>query len=373
MEPGVGNPGAQEGHSPGALGPPFRDRVGGLADPASTGHAHTIRAAARVNGVSAMIDVLFTVDVEIWCERWDSLDEQFPDAFKRYVYGPTRSGDHALPLKLAMLRDYGLRGVFFPEALFATRFGTGALQELVGLLQAGGQEIQLHLHTEWVDEARPAIFDSQKGKRQFMRDFTLPEQTQLLEIGLSLLRNAGATNICAFRAGSFGMGRDTITAVGKVGLRFDTSYNQSLITPTQNPLPNGYLLQPTRFGDVIEYPASVIRNGSSLRHLQLGACSFEEMKAALWEAHDAGWQSIVILGHNFDLMNQAKNGPDRVLVRRFRKLCEFLDRYRGTFRTTWFNELDDRVADHQPEVLAVGGYPRAVRQAEQAWRRLRYR
>lgn len=320
-----------------------------------------------------MIDVLFTVDVEIWCESWDRLDERFPGAFKRYVYGPTRFGDHALPLQLAMLRDYGLRGVFFTEALFATRFGTGALQELVGLLQAGGQEIQLHFHTEWVDEARPAIFDSPRGKRQFMRDFTLPEQTHLLEIGSSLLRNAEVRNICACRAGNFGMGRDTITAVGKAGLRFDASYNQCFITPTENPLPNGYLLQPARLGNVIEYPASLIRNGRSLRHLQLGACSFGEMKAALWAAHDAGWQSVVILAHNFDLMNRAKNGPDRVLVRRFRKLCEFLDRHRDTFRTTWFNDLDDRVADRQPEALAVGRYPRAVRHAEQAWRRLRYR
>jgi hypothetical protein len=320
-----------------------------------------------------MIDILFAVDVEIWCENWESLDEQFPDAFRRYIYGPTRFGDHALPLKLAMLRDYGLRGVFFTEALFATRFGTGALQELVGLIQAGGQEIQLHLHTEWVDEARPTIFDAPRGKRQFMRDFTLPEQTHLLEIGLSLLHDAGARDICAFRAGNFAMGLDTITAVGKVGLRFDASYNQSLIIPTQSPLPNGNLLQPTRFGDVIEYPASVIWNGSSLRHLQLGACSFEEIEAALWAALDADWRCVVILAHNFDLMNEAKNRPDRVLVRRFRKLCEFLDRYRDTFRTTWFNELDDGVVDHQPEVLAVGSYPRAVRQAEQAWRRLRYR
>jgi hypothetical protein len=319
-----------------------------------------------------MIDVLFTVDVEIWCEHWDRLDERFPDAFRRYVYGPTRSGDHALPLKLAILQDHGLRGVFFTEALFATRFGTGALEELVGVLQTGGQEVQLHLHTEWVDEARPAIFDFATSKRQFMRDFTLPEQVHLLELGTRLLHKAGALNLCAFRAGSFGMGRDTITAVGKARLRFDASYNQSLIPTSQNPLPNGYLLQPARFGDVIEYPASVIWNGSSLRHLQLGACSFEELKAALWAAHGAGWQNVVILAHNFDLMNSAKNAPDRVLVRRFRKLCEFLDRHRGIFRTRWFSELGDSVADRQPAALEIGGYPRVVRQVEQAWRRIRY-
>ena len=36
-----------------------------------------------------MLDVFLTVDVEVWCDGWDNIDAKFPDAFKRYIYGPT--------------------------------------------------------------------------------------------------------------------------------------------------------------------------------------------------------------------------------------------------------------------------------------------
>ena len=33
------------------------------------------------------------------------------------------------------------------------RFGSQPLEEIVGLIREGVQEIQLHMHTEWVDES----------------------------------------------------------------------------------------------------------------------------------------------------------------------------------------------------------------------------
>nr|MBA2260361.1 polysaccharide deacetylase [Acidobacteriota bacterium] len=79
-----------------------------------------------------MLKVFFTVDTEIWCNGWNDLDRKFPDAFRRYVYGPTRQGNYGLPLQLRMLNDHGLTGVFFIEPLFATRFGDEPLREVVG-------------------------------------------------------------------------------------------------------------------------------------------------------------------------------------------------------------------------------------------------
>ena len=45
-----------------------------------------------------MLDVLLTIDVEIWCDTWAKLDEQFPHAFARYVYGRSSKGSFALPM-----------------------------------------------------------------------------------------------------------------------------------------------------------------------------------------------------------------------------------------------------------------------------------
>ena len=49
--------------------------------------------------------------------------------------------------------------------------------------------------------------------------------------------------------------------------------------------------------------------------------------------------SFVILLHNFELMNQAKNRRDDVVVERFRRLCAFLDRNRKSFCVRGFNGI----------------------------------
>ena len=108
-----------------------------------------------------MLKVFFTVDTEIWCGGWDDLDRKFPAAFQQYVYCHTDQGNYALPMTMEILSHHGLKSVFFVEPLFATRFGLARPQEMVGLIQDAGHEVQLHLHTGWVDEAHdgtlPAI------------------------------------------------------------------------------------------------------------------------------------------------------------------------------------------------------------------------
>lgn len=87
-------------------------------------------------------------DIEIWCSGWDRLDEEFPRAFERYVYGDSRTDGGALPRTLEMLLRHGLRGVFFDEPLFAARFGIRYLREIVDLIGSYIQQIELHLHSE---------------------------------------------------------------------------------------------------------------------------------------------------------------------------------------------------------------------------------
>lgn len=57
--------------------------------------------------------VLLSFDIEVWCGGWARLDETFPAAFDRYVYGRSSQGEYALPKTLEMLNACGLRGVFF--------------------------------------------------------------------------------------------------------------------------------------------------------------------------------------------------------------------------------------------------------------------
>ena len=145
--------------------------------------------------------VLLTFDVEVWCNSWTDLDQVFPAAFERYVYGHSKHGDYALPKTLEILNAHGLQGVFFVEPLFAARFGERYLRVIVDMIHDAGQDIQLHLHPEWTDEISPAIISNNSVKRQHLIHYTGDEQTALIAYGKQLLE-AAAGPVNAFRAGS---------------------------------------------------------------------------------------------------------------------------------------------------------------------------
>lgn len=317
-----------------------------------------------------MLDVFYTVDVEVWCGGWQDLDRKFPDAFRRYIHGPTTRGDYGLPYQLRMLQAHGLTGVFFIEPLFALRFGQAALDDIVGLVREAGQEVQLHLHTEWVDEAREAVLPGPQRKRQHLRYFSREEQTVLIAKGLELMRRAGVTSINAFRAGSFAFNHDTLPALAANGIAFDSSYNASMFGPDSGVSPGRTLVEPVLVDGVAEYPMTVYSDGTStLRHAQLTACSWPELEGLLWQAVHEERKAFVLLSHGFELLNKAKDRPDDVVVRRFERLCAFLARHRESFRVRGFNGLEPALATVQPAPLVSPLHRTGVRMLSQLYRR----
>jgi hypothetical protein len=316
------------------------------------------------------LDVLFTVDVEVWCDGWRDIDAKFPDAFRRYIYGPTAQGDYGLPYTLQELNAHGFTGTFFVEPLFATRFGMQPLVEIVDLIKNAGQEVQLHMHTEWVDESRAPLLDGIIGKKQFLRYFSRAEQQHLIGIGLELLRTAGVANINAFRAGSFGFNRDTLDALAANRVAFDSSYNASQFGPDSGVMPGVLLMEPINCAGIFEYPLTVFRDGrGALRPAQLTACSFGELESLLWQALELGRRAFVILSHNFEMMNPAKTRRDDVVVRRFRQLCAFLYRNQDCFHVRGFQGLTGANVPAQPAPLTVPLWKTGLRVVEQALRR----
>ncbi|PTR09490.1 hypothetical protein C8R32_103107 [Nitrosospira sp. Nsp5] len=317
-----------------------------------------------------MMDVFITVDVEIWCDGWDNIDAKFPSAFQRYIYGPTSRGNYGLPYQLDQLREHGLTGVFFVEPLFSTRFGLDPLSEIVGLVRERGHELQLHLHTEWVDESKEPLLDDITGKKQLLRYFSLEDQTILIQAGARLIELAGGQSVNAFRAGNFGFNRDTLRALARNHIVFDSSYNASMLGRDSGVSPDVPLMEPIECEGVYEYPMTVFQDGaSSLRHAQVTACSYREMEGLLWQALESGRKAFVILSHNFELLNGGMDRPDDIVVARFRKLCTFLDRHRDCFRVRGFHGLAPDLADSQPAPLTSPIWKTGLRMLEQGLRR----
>lgn len=286
-----------------------------------------------------MVNVFITVDTEIWCGGWDNIDQKFPDAFEKYILGPTPRGHWALPKKLDILQQHGLKASFFVEPLFSLRFGAEPLQQIVQLINQANQEIQLHLHTEWVDEALQPVFESAAEKKQFLYQFSVDQQQHLLELGTKLLKDAGAGEINAFRAGSYGANLDTMTALKRCGITIDTSYNPNFEKFKQCFGDSTPLYQPGVLNGVHVYPVTVFNDTQNPRHLQLTACSFDEFRFIAEQAEQEGWDSIVLVSHNFELMNTQKTQPNRVVTKRFEKICRYLADNRDRFNTVGFNDI----------------------------------
>lgn len=317
-----------------------------------------------------MLDVFLTVDVEIWCDGWANIEAKFPDAFKRYIYGPTPKGEYGLPFQSRLLQEHGLKAVFFVEPLFATRFGLEPLAEILELVRQPAHEIQLHLHTEWVDESREPLLEGITGKRQFLRDFSLQQQTVLIRAGAELIESAGGGSINAFRAGNFGFNRETLKALSINRIALDSSYNASLFGPDSGVSTDIPLVEPMECDGVYEYPVTVFHGGTrKLRHVQITACSYREMEGLLWQALESRRKAFVILSHNFELLNSRMDSPDDIVVARFRKLCSFLDRHRDCFRVRGFHDLAPEPVLSQPAPLTSPLWKTGLRMVEQGARR----
>jgi len=319
------------------------------------------------------MNVFLTFDIEVWCNGWDDLDGSFPGSFERYVYGRSQHGDYALPETLAILNRHGLKGVFFVEPLFATRFDAEHLAIIVRLIRDAGQEVQLHLHPEWTDEATEPIIEDCATKRQHLSYYTLAEQTALVAHGKRMLEAAGSGPISAFRSGSFAANCDTFEALRRNQIFLDTSLNRCYDVSAPELRRVHSFDQAFVTQSVTTFPVTVMKDGFGKdRHAQVGACSFSEMRDALLSAQRAGHRDFVVVSHNFEMLKPGTSLPDWVVVKRFEQLCGFLAANSKLFCVRGFGadlmnpaETNQPISPPKSSVLAT-----ARRYVEQLQRRL---
>lgn len=318
------------------------------------------------------MNVHLTFDIEVWCNGWTNLDSEFATCYPRYVYGHSKHGDYALPKTLEILNHYGLHGVFFVEPLFSARFGVGYLEQIVRLIDDAGQEVQLHLHSEWTDEISPPIIPNLTGKRQHLIYYSLEEQTTLIRHARNLLENALGKPVSAFRAGSYAINEDTFEALSTCGISADSSINRYCAISAPELVREHGATAPIVINGVVSYPVTVFNDGFGReRPAQVGACSFGEMCQALVSAHKNGCSDFVIVSHNFEMLKPGSSAPDFVVARRFERLCAYLADNRAQFDVGGFSSHAGFDASAgKPRMPQTTMFPTAWRLAEQLARRV---
>jgi hypothetical protein len=322
------------------------------------------------------LNVFITVDTEVWPRHADWRETSLREDLRRDLYGVTPEGEFGVPYQMDVLDHFGLKAVFFVESLFPCAVGIDPLKALVSQIRSRGHEVQLHLHTEWLSWIDPPLLPGRLGNN--LNEFTEEEQTLLLSRGVDNLRAAGVQDVCAFRAGNYGANFDTLRALSRQGIQFDSSHNTCYLRSTCHMRTPAPLLQPARLEEVWEFPVSFFGDWPGhYRHAQLCACSSQEMTGALMQAWEAGWYSFVIVSHSNELIRGRKQTavpplPDHTVIARFNRLCEFLAEHRDKFRTTTFSELPARSVSPPPVARPLRSKLRltAGRLVEQLARRL---
>lgn len=294
-----------------------------------------------------MLNVFLTIDTEFWPRKQyvNSLD--YRDDFNRDIHGVTPGGNYGLGFQLDKLNSFGLQAIFLVEALNAFAVGLEPLEEIVSLVRRANQDLQLHLHPEWL-KWMPQPIIPRGLDRQHMHQFKEDEQVVLIASGLEKLRECGAGRICAFRAGNYGADLATLRALAKNNILFDTSFNNCYRDSACQIDVVNLSVHPKKIAGLLEVPIPFFLDIRGTRHAQLAACSSAEMEYFLLKAWEERWQSFVIVSHSFELLIRPGNSYDKaalnpILLQRFEMLCQFLMVNKDKFRTCTFSDPPDLI------------------------------
>jgi peptidoglycan/xylan/chitin deacetylase (PgdA/CDA1 family) len=307
--------------------------------------------------------VLFTVDTELTSGHFGR-GLGWEEALAR-SYDPAGVG---IPYQLRVLADHGLKACFFVDPMPALLYGLDPVRRMVQPILAAGQEVQLHLHSFWLSVsqgAKPANYE--------LTGFDPGQQLDLIRTARDLLVEAGAPEPIAFRSGSYAADAATLAALRSLGIRYDSSHNGAH-HPWPSALPlDPWLIAPVEIDGVVEIPVTLLEDRrGSIRHLQLTAVSFEELRAALRHAADRRHPIVNIVSHSFELASRDGLRANRSLCRRFERLCGFLGDSRAALPTAHFTDLADLPLGEEATPLSPHLLRTASRMAQQALANLVY-
>lgn len=313
-----------------------------------------------------MTGVLLSIDTEFTWRAHDS-GASWLENYQRSI----EPGGAGISYQLAALARHGLKACFFVDPLPALVFGIEPIRRMVGTILEAGQEVQLHVHPMWMQADRRA--QRSDPVRFELTQFSEAEQRDLILRARELLRQAGAPDPIAFRAGSFAASAETLRAVQHAGFRIDSSHNGSLMPwPCDTGLP-ARAVSPLRAGTLIELPVGLIdEGGGRLRHLQIGAVSLTEMRAALLHAEAEGAPLVTLVGHSFELATRDGERANDIVRHRFDSLCAWLASESECFPTRLTIDLLDVPLDGRGTPYPVSAAARLGRMAVQGFANLRY-
>jgi hypothetical protein len=313
------------------------------------GHPHGVRL--RLHTLT-MTNVLITIDTELrplLHGRGVPLARNIASS----IFGEINAGGAwGINWQMDRMEEHGLKGVFFVDPMPAVVYGEAFLQEFVPAIIARGHEVQLHIHTEWLQWTDSPPVARYRGRN--ISDFDLSDQKILVRLAADLLHRAGAPRPIAFRAGHLGANDDTLMALAANAIPWDSSFGPLYPeAPHRIGLPTD-TVAPAHHCGVVELPISGLydRRGH-VRPAQICAVSTLEMEAALQHAASEDHPAFVVMSHSFEMLTRDRLRVNLSTMKRFEQMCHYVAN-NPSLRNVGFTDLDASIADHPSRLSRLG-------------------
>lgn len=293
-------------------------------------------------------DVLLTVDLEF------SSGHYFDDPVNNRPVGP-----HSIDLSidgrsegfgfmLDTIQRFDAVATFFVEAAHVLYFGYEPMADYVQQLQAADQDLQLHLHPQWLHwygdtgDGPPmpgAVTDS-------VADLDADTLSTLFTIGFDAFERWRLPRPIAFRAGNLQIDRGAYAVMQRHGLTLGSNIGIGISPPGDASL--HFRGGRHRIEEIVELPLLTyqgLRLGARGRSktLTITGSSEAEMRHLLRSANAAGVEEVVVLTHAHEMIRRSDARYARISrnptnQRRFERLCSFVADAPEQFRFTTFSE-----------------------------------
>jgi hypothetical protein len=230
----------------------------------------------------------------------------------------------AIEIPAQIFYSHGVQATFFIDVYEYTYFGEKKFRQIVETLLKYNQDIQLHTHPAWGQDSRDNSATTRlrlekscyDPTRPWMHLYSLDEQIDILMHGIEKLENWGAPPPVAHRAGAYGLNRNTLHALKKVGINIDSSmFNGHLnckYTCTHN--------KPEIFDGILQLPVTYFKRSYNNRlysrlvpnkqmniKTDLDWCELSELLQFMDEARKNGLSFMNLFMHSYSLIKFDRN------------------------------------------------------------------
>jgi hypothetical protein len=290
----------------------------------------------------AKTEVCVTVDAEFSIAGALTFPDRYRPVSDPPVYGRIDGREHGLGFLLDCLRDHAIPATFFVESLNVSYFGDAPMGRVVERLLAAGQDVQLHLHPEWLYFSDPrwaeTVATMMPRPNGSCAGRSAAELERFITLGMESFRRWGAPTPRALRTGSFHVDLAVYPAMRACGLALASNVGLANYRSVDPALRLRGGLHPIE--GVLEAPVLTYTEGIGRwrrwRLLSPLSTSWREMRTLLWTARRRGISPVVIITHPFEFIKSAdmqysRIAPNRIVQQRLAALCRFLAQHGDDF------------------------------------------